>query len=343
MNAAVMSCTRMAILQGCVPYGVLDSIEGLANGKFLKLEWNDVALWSSDGGSHLGTQRELPDSKTISQIAQSLKKFSIHGLILIGGFTAFHSCLILAQARNDYPELCIPMCVVPCTIDNNVPGTSFSLGADTSLNEICGSIDKIKKAATGSKRRVFIIETMGDYCGYLATLAAMASAANASYIFEELFTVYDLLDDLREIKEQMKSTTQSYLIVRSEHASSNYSAAFIRQLFSEEGKGTFSARVNYLGHTQQGGNPSPFDRIQGNKMGAKVVVHIIEQIQEFQKAKMRDPRTATLIGLLGRRECMIPVEELADEADFVYRLPREQWWLKLRPIIKILGKRPQLQ
>lgn len=278
MNAAVMTCARMAILQGCVPYGVLESIDGLAAGKFRKLEWNDVALWSSDGGSHLGTQRGLPDEKSIPEIAKNLEKWAINGLIIVGGFSAFHACLILAQARKTYLQLCIPMCVIPCTIDNNVPGTSFSLGADTSLNEICEMIDKIKKAATGSKRRVFIIETMGDYCGYLATLAAMASAANAAYIYEELFDIKDLLEDLREIKEQMKSNVQGYLVVKNEYASPNYSAEFIRQLFAEEGKGTFSARVNALGHTQQGGNPSPFDRIQGSKMGAKAMVHIIDQV-----------------------------------------------------------------
>uniref|UniRef100_A0A915KP99 6-phosphofructokinase n=1 Tax=Romanomermis culicivorax TaxID=13658 RepID=A0A915KP99_ROMCU len=63
---------------------------------------------------------------------------------------------------------------------------------DTALNEICGAIDKIKQSATGTRRRVFIIETMGGYCGYLATVSALSSGADNAYIFEEKFTVDDM-------------------------------------------------------------------------------------------------------------------------------------------------------
>ena len=51
-------------------------------------------------------------------------------------FQAYQSCLILSEARDKFPEFCIPLIVIPATISNNVPGTDFSLGADTSLNEI---------------------------------------------------------------------------------------------------------------------------------------------------------------------------------------------------------------
>lgn len=49
---------------------------------------------------------------------------------------AFQSVLMMAEARDKYSEFCIPMTVIPATISNNVPGTDFSLGADTSVNEI---------------------------------------------------------------------------------------------------------------------------------------------------------------------------------------------------------------
>lgn len=89
------------------------------------------------------------------------------------------------------------MVVIPATISNNLPGTSISLGSDTALNEICRMIDKIKQSATGTKRRVFIVETMGGFCGYLATLAALASGADNAYIFEEPFNVNDILEDVK--------------------------------------------------------------------------------------------------------------------------------------------------
>lgn len=89
------------------------------------------------------------------------------------------------------------MCVIPCTISNNVPGTSLSLGSDTAVNEICEMIDKIKLSATGTKKRVFIVETMGGFCGYLATISALASGADNAYIFEEKFNVSDIMDDVK--------------------------------------------------------------------------------------------------------------------------------------------------
>lgn len=337
-NAVVMSCVRTAILKGCIPYCIYNSNKGLSSGQFQKMEWNDVALWSAEGGSFLGCQPGLPNGDTLPLMAKNLERFNINGLIIVGGFNAYHTCLIFAQNRQKFPAFRIPMCVIPTTINNNVPGTGFTIGADTSLNEICKMIDKIKQSATGSKRRVFIIETMGNYCGYLATLSALASGADAAYIFEETFNVHELIHDIRVIAEKMQTGAQRYLIVRNEKASDNYTAEFIRQLFTEESKGVFSTRTNVLGHTQQGGNPSPFDRLFAAKMGARAAVHLIGQMKEFKKTGLYHPGTATLQGLIGKYVCMTPVEELMDDADFRHRLPMEQWWMKLRPLLRILAK-----
>ena len=64
-------------------------------------------------------------------------------------------------------------------------GSDFSIGGDTALNEITEICDRIRQSAQGTKRRVFIVETMGGYCGYLATMAGLAGGADAAYIFEE--------------------------------------------------------------------------------------------------------------------------------------------------------------
>ncbi|KAI0232917.1 ATP-dependent 6-phosphofructokinase, partial [Lamellibrachia satsuma] len=84
------------------------------------------------------------------------------------------------------------MTVIPSTISNNVPGSDFSLGCDTALNEIANICDRIKQSAAGSRNRVFVVETMGGYCGYLATMSALAGGADAAYIFEEPFGIKDL-------------------------------------------------------------------------------------------------------------------------------------------------------
>ncbi len=126
-------------------------------------------------------------------IAKYLRKYKIQGFVLIGGFEAYKSVIQLKNTREKYPEFCIPMVCVPATISNNVPGTDFTLGCDTSLNEIVNIVGKIKQSAMGSKRRVFVIETMGGYCGYLATMAGLASGADQAYIFEQPFTIHDLV------------------------------------------------------------------------------------------------------------------------------------------------------
>lgn len=173
MNATVNSFVRNAITTGDVPIAIHDGIEGLVNGNFEKMEWSSVTGWVMEGGAKLGTNRSLPEGR-LTQIAEQLKKNEIHGLVMVGGFEAFASLLQLYEARKDYPEFRIPMVVVPATISNNVPGTDFSLGCDTALNEITEICDRIRQSAQGTKRRVFIVETMGGYCGYLATMAGLA-------------------------------------------------------------------------------------------------------------------------------------------------------------------------
>lgn len=155
--------------------------------------------------------------------------------------------------------------MIPSTISNNVPGTEFSLGCDTALNEITEICDRIRQSAQGTKRRVFVIETMGGYCGYLATLAGMfklhflkqlylifvsiglAGGADAAYIYEEKFTIKDLQQDVYHMATKMSEGVQRGLILRNEKASDNYNTEFIYRLYCEEGKGLFSARMNVLG------------------------------------------------------------------------------------------------
>ncbi|KAI1730629.1 phosphofructokinase domain-containing protein [Ditylenchus destructor] len=342
MNATVRSFVRMGLYHRCNVYGVHNSFDGLAAGQLKKMNWSDVTNWVMQGGSLLGTQKQLP-TKHMDKIASVLEQFQIHGLLLIGGFEAYHSLLILSRHRNKYPSLRIPMVIIPCTISNNLPGTSLSLGSDTAVNEICHMIDKIKQSATGTKRRVFIIETMGGHCGYLATISALASGADNAYIFEEKFTVEDIKNDVDVIIQKMQYGAQRYLVVRSEKANKNYTTNFVQELFSEEGKGEFSTRINVLGHAQQGGNPTPFDRNMGTKLAARAVEYLVMQIRQFVDVEKGEngatvPDTATLLGLRGRKVCFTPVEELARETDFDHRLPHDQWWIQIRPLLRILAK-----
>ncbi|XP_066268334.1 ATP-dependent 6-phosphofructokinase, muscle type-like isoform X7 [Branchiostoma lanceolatum] len=345
MNAAVRSAVRTAILNGHQPYAIYEGFEGLAEGRLKKLNWMDVGGWVGSGGAKLGAKRTQPAKLGLPQIASKFKEFNLSALIIIGGFEAYDSVLQLAEARPQYKEFCIPMVVIPCTISNNVPGTEFSLGTDTALNAITDICDRIKQSASGTKRRVFVVETMGGYCGYLATLAGLAGGADAAYIFEERFGMRDLQTDVEHLAKKMVEGVERGLILRNEKCNENYTTDFIYQLYCEEGKGIFSARKNVLGHMQQGGCPSPFDRNLGTKLAAKSVAFLAEKMHNNYKeeggrvvVECNEEDTACLIGLNRRTVQFSPVTHIKSQTDFQHRLPREQWWLKLRPLLRILAK-----
>ncbi|XP_077413224.1 ATP-dependent 6-phosphofructokinase, platelet type-like isoform X5 [Vanacampus margaritifer] len=254
---------------------------------------------------------------------------------------ALESLLQLFEARERYEEFCVPLCMLPATISNNVPGTDLSIGADTSVNALVETCDRIKQSASGTKRRVFIIETMGGYCGYLATVGGLAAGADTVYIYEEPFDIRDLQGNVEHLTEKMKTTIQRGLVLRNENCNENFTTDFIYQLYSQEGHGVFDCRKNILGHMQQGGAPSPFDRNFGTKVAAKAVQWITKTMKESYKggrvfANSED--SACLLGMRRRAMVFQPVAQLKHETDFEHRIPKEQWWLKLRPLMKILAK-----
>ncbi|XP_029555010.1 ATP-dependent 6-phosphofructokinase, platelet type isoform X3 [Salmo trutta] len=342
MNAAVRSAVRVGISEGHKMFAVNDGFEGFYKGQIKEIKWADVGGWTGQGGSLLGTKRTLP-AKYVEKIAEQMRAHNINALLVIGGFEALECLLQLYEARSNYEEFCIPMCMLPATISNNVPGTDLSIGADTALNSIVETCDRIKQSASGTKRRVFIIETMGGYCGYLASVGGLAAGADAAYIYEEPFDIRDLQSNVEHLTEKMKGAIQRGLVLRNENSNENYTTDFIYQLYSEEGRGVFDCRKNVLGHMQQGGAPSPFDRNFGTKISAKAMLWLTKKMNEtFRQDEGRvfanTEDTCCLLGMRRRALVFQPVVQLKDETDFVHRIPKEQWWLKLRPLMKILAK-----
>uniref|UniRef100_A0A3Q4G3I3 ATP-dependent 6-phosphofructokinase n=1 Tax=Neolamprologus brichardi TaxID=32507 RepID=A0A3Q4G3I3_NEOBR len=340
MNAAVRSAVRVGITEGHKMFAVNDGFEGFYKGQIKEIKWGDVGGWTGQGGSLLGTKRTLP-GKHLDKIAEQMRIHNINALLVVGGFEAYVGLLELAAARDKYEEFCVPMVMVPSTVSNNIPGSDLSIGSDTALNAITDTCDRIKQSASGTKRRVFIIETMGGYCGYLATVGGLAAGADTVYIYEEPFDIRDLQANVEHLTEKMKTSIQRGLVLRNENCNENFTTDFIYQLYSEEGRGVFDCRKNILGHMQQGGAPSPFDRNFGTKIAAKAMQWITRTLKESYKggrvfANSED--TACLLGMRRRTLVFQPVAQLRDETDFVHRIPKEQWWLKLRPLMKILAK-----
>uniref|UniRef100_F7IIF7 ATP-dependent 6-phosphofructokinase n=1 Tax=Callithrix jacchus TaxID=9483 RepID=F7IIF7_CALJA len=331
MNAAVRSAVRMGIADGHRMLAIYDGFDGFAKGQ-VKLGVSDIIL-------NLAVFSVLP-GKYLEEIATQMRMHSINALLIIGGFEAYLGLLELSAAREKHEEFCVPMVMVPATVSNNVPGSDFSIGADTALNTITDTCDRIKQSASGTKRRVFIIETMGGYCGYLANMGGLAAGADAAYIFEEPFDIRDLQSNVEHLTEKMKTTIQRGLVLRNESCSENYTTDFIYQLYSEEGKGVFDCRKNVLGHMQQGGAPSPFDRNFGTKISARAMEWITAKLKAARGRgkKFTTDDSVCVLGISKRNVIFQPVAELKKETDFEHRIPKEQWWLKLRPLMKILAK-----
>lgn len=173
MNAATRAAVRYCIKQGHTPLAVHNGFRGLLDDNVHELTWLGVDGWTARGGSELGTNRTLPDVD-LGAIASRFQEHELHALMLIGGFEAFSALLILDNARKLYPSFNIPMVHLPATISNNVPLTEFSLGSDTSLNALVDACDSIKQSASASRNRVFVVETQGGQCGYIATMGALA-------------------------------------------------------------------------------------------------------------------------------------------------------------------------
>ncbi|EHH64518.1 6-phosphofructokinase type C, partial [Macaca fascicularis] len=336
MNAAVRSAVRVGIADGHRMLAIYDGFDGFAKGQIKEIGWTDVGGWTGQGGSILGTKRILP-GKYLEEIATQMRTHSINALLIIGGFEAYLGLLELSAAREKHEEFCVPMIMVPATVSNNVPGSDFSIGADTALNTITNTCDRIKQSASGTKRRVFI-KTMGGYCGYLANMGGIAAGADAAYIFEEPFDIEDLQSNVEHLMEKMKTTIQRGLVLRNESCSENYTTDFIYQLYSEEGKGVFDCRKNVLGHMQQGSQESHFSSRPVILLSRRPCDRVLIFFKPFIGKKFTTDDSVCVLGISKRNVIFQPVAELKQQTDFEHRIPKEQWWLKLRPLMKILAK-----
>ena len=104
----------------------------------------------------------------------------------------------------------------------------------------------------------------------------------------------------------------------------------------------FVTRPAVLGHLQQGDRPSPYDRILGVKYASKAVDFLIEQVKKSLNAhgqvRAVSNESACMVGIRGTEFNCVPFQELVQNTDFEHRIPKQQWWMSLRPLISVLAK-----
>jgi len=330
MNTVVRAAVRLGMDKGHTMLAARNGFQGLAEGDVEEMTWMSVSGWVSRGGAELGTNRHAPEGRDFYAIARQLESHRIDGLMMIGGWDGYQAAYELFRKRDEFPTFNIPMVCVPASIDNNLPGSQLSIGADSALNCIISAVDRIKQSAVAS-RRCFVVQVMGGDCGYLALIGGLATGAERVYLPEESIALADLQTDVDNLVEGFQLGKRLGLMIRNEHADPLYTTGFMCALFEKEGKDLFDVRQAILGHMQQGGNPSPFDRIQAIRLAANATDFLIAE------AGKPSPHSAA-IGLQGGRVQFTGLEDLPRLSAKEARRPKDQWWLELRQIARIMAQ-----
>jgi 6-phosphofructokinase 1 len=329
MNTAVRAAVRMAIDQGHTVMAVHNGFEGLINSDLEEFGWMSVHGWGAMGGSQLGVSHKVPAGKEMYAIARTLEAQGIEGLLIIGGWSAYETAYKLFTEQDTFPAFNIPIICLPASIDNNLPGSELSIGADTALNSIVEVVDKIKQSAV-AMRRCFVVEVMGTYCGYLALMSGLASGAERVYLNEEGVKLRDLEVDLAHMIEEFQGGKRLSLVIRNEKANPLYTTGFMQALFEEESQNLFDVRTAILGHMQQGGEPSPFDRIQAIRLATRCVEFLSKEAE-------KKSTSGAFIGIQGGHIKIHNLEDMPRMVDAAHMRQKEQWWLDLRTLVQQLS------
>ncbi len=330
MNTAVRAAVRLGLDHGYTVLAVKNGFRGLRRGQVQEMGWMDVSGWVSDGGAELGTNRDVPSGEQIGQIAEQIAAHRIDGLLMAGGWSGYAAAHELHRHRDKYSALDIPIVCMPMTINNDVPGTELSIGSDTALNSIVTDVDKIRQSAVAT-RRVVVVEVMGRDCGYLALLSGIASGAERIYMPEDRITIDDLTSDIHAMAEGFRSGKRLGLIIRSEGADAVYNTWFITSLFEKEGGELFDARQAVLGHVQEGGDPSPFDRIHATTLTARCIEFLSEQLEAGGRA-------SAMIGFQSGRQQFTDLTSYPALVEPDVRRPVEQRWMDSRRLAVIMRR-----
>ncbi|MGN6634781.1 MAG: 6-phosphofructokinase, partial [Oryzihumus sp.] len=328
MNTAVRAAVRLGLDRGYTVLGVRNGFRGIFDGDITELGWMDVTGWVGMGGAELGTSRHVPELANVPRIGEQLAAHRIDALLVAGGWMAYAAAHRLHSNRHLHRGLEIPIVCLPMTINNDLPCTELTVGSDTALNNIVSDVDKIKQSAVAT-RRCFVVEVKGHDSGYLALMSGLASGAERIYLPEEGITLDDLTADVRALAEGFRSGKRIGLVVRSAYADHVYSTGFIRSLFEKEGGGLWDAREAILGHVQEGGNPSPFDRIQATRLTARCIDYLAEQLEAGSTA-------SAMIGFQSGRLQFTDLTSYPTLVRHDVQRPVEQRWLAQRELSRIM-------
>ena len=262
MNAAVRGVVEQGLHHNIEVYGVEYGFKGLVEGNFKRLTVADCHHNVKRGGTFLYSARfpEFREPEVQLAAIEQMKKHEMDALVVVGGDGSFTGALKLTQ--HGFPAIGIPG-----TIDNDIPGTEYTIGFDTAINVALQAIDNITDTAA-SHNRTFIVEVMGRHAGDMATWIGVAAGADAIIIPEEPFKMEEVVEATKKGREHGKDHS---LVVLAEGV---MSAREFRKQY--EALSDDDTRDVVLSHIQRGGNPTVRDRVFATLMGARAVDLLLE-------------------------------------------------------------------
>jgi len=266
MNAAIRSVVRACAFHSIECYGVYRGYQGMIEGDFEQMDARSVKGIINKGGTMLKSARskEFRTKEGRKKAYNALRDAKIDAFVVIGGDGSFTGAMIFNE------EYKFPVMGIPGTIDNDIYGTTHTLGYDTALNTAIECIDKIRDTAS-SHNRLFFIEVMGRDVGHIALNVGIGAGAEEILIPEEDLGLGRLLESLKRSKRSGKSSS-IVVVAEGDKIGKN---VFELKDYVEENMTEYEVRVSVLGHMQRGGSPSCFDRVLASRMGVKAVESLI--------------------------------------------------------------------
>ncbi len=254
MNAAIRAVTRSALSKGYKVYGIYDGYAGLVNGDFEELNKGSVSDIIFRGGTMLGSSRlpEFTEDEVQNKAIEQMKKVGMDSLVVIGGDGTYKGAGALCEKGIS----CIGL---PGTIDNDCPGTEYTIGFHTALNTIVEAVDRLRDTSA-SHHRCSVVEVMGNNCGELALNAGICTGAEIVITPEIGFDEAAVIRRLQHF-DAIKKHRHAIVIVSENILDVD---ALARKISRET---SFTGKATVLGHIQRGGSPVPSDRILATKLG----------------------------------------------------------------------------
>ena len=254
MNAAIRAVARAGLARGFDVYGIYDGYKGLVEGNFIKMKKSSVSDILFKGGTILGTARlpEFVEDKVQNEAIKQMEKVGMDSLVVIGGDGTY-------RGAGDLCKKGISCIGIPATIDNDCPGTDYTIGFHTALNTIVEAVDKLRDTSA-SHHRCSVVQVMGNHCGDLALYSGICCGAEIVITPEVGFNEYEVIENLKEFDRQKKHNHS--IVIVSEKLCNVEELA--KKISTET---SFAGRATVLGHIQRGGSPVPFDRLLASRIG----------------------------------------------------------------------------